>query len=409
MSNSPNQPITILLGLARENDQAIFRAATRLPNLERPLRIVGLATTSTALLDLANVKVPDIIVIDADIPELDAFAIARELIERRFYTAIVFVSDEESQEKIDEAMRVGVEEYFVRPLDAEIVAKHLIEIADIVERRRARKEFEIPGEEKLPPRYKVITLAAAKGGIGKSTIATNLSIALAQEANGKVALIDLHIGDCSVLMNVKPKLSLQQLPDDFTEVDSAFLNPYIATHESGVSVLTLATDVRAGLPSPLSFEKIARLIEALKDEHNYIVIDAPAIAYSSDIVFFTLADLIILLTVPWDVLSLRVTAALVESLRKIYELNEKMKLVVNRSQQKVTTELPDSKIEERLGMKIWERIPNATNIIITSINQGIPFIISHPDSEVSIAIRRLARKIAGLPVQPPKRKRFLLF
>ncbi|MCS7254831.1 MAG: P-loop NTPase [Armatimonadota bacterium] len=408
-SISSRPPVTILLGLVRQDDQAVFRAAVRLPNLERRLRLVGLATTANALVDLANVKAPDIIVIDADVPELDAIAVARELIERGLYSAIVFVSDEESPEKIDEAMKAGVEEYFLRPLDARAVAKHLIEIAEVVERRRARRVHEIPEEVKRPPKYQVIGLTAAKGGIGKSTIAANLSVALAQEANAKVALVDLHIGDCAVLLNVMPKLSLQQLPDDLGEIDATFLNPYVATHSSGVSVFVSATEAKLGLPMPLSLEKIEKFIEALRNEYEFVVLDAPAVAYSTDLALFALVDLVILITVPWDVLSLRVTAALVESLKRIYDLDERVRLVLNRSQQKVTTELPDGKIEERLGMRIWERIPNATNIIIASINKGEPFVISQPDSDVSKAIRRLARKIAGLPVQPEKQKRFLFF
>jgi len=399
-----------LLGLVRQDDQAVFRAAARLPNLERALRIVGLATTASGLIDLANVKVPDIVVIDADVPELDAVAVARELIDRGLSAAIILVSDEESPEKIDEAMKAGVEEYFVRPLDPQSVARQLIEIAEIVERRRARRvQQEVPREEAHPIRPRVIALTAAKGGIGKSTIATNLSIALAQEAAAKVALVDLHIGDCAVLLNAMPKLSLQQLPDDFGDVDSTFLKPYAATHESGVSVFVLATDARLGLPVPLSFEKAERFIGILKGEYDFIVIDAPAIAYSTDLVLFALADLIILITVPWDVLSLRVTAALVESLRKIYDLNGKVRLVLNRAQQKVTTELPESKIEERLGMEIWERIPNATSVVIASINKGEPFVALQPQSDVSKAVRRLARKIAGLPVQAERQKKFLFF
>jgi len=376
------------------------------------LRIVGLATTATALLDLASIKAPDIIVIDADVPELNAIAIARELIDRHSDAAIIFVSDEESPDKVDEAMRAGVEEYFVRPLDAELVAKHLIEIAEVVERRRAKKEHvtvQPIEEEGYPQKYRVIALTAAKGGVGKSTIAVNLSIALAQETKVKVALLDLHIGDCAVLLNVNPRLSLQRLPEQLSEIDTTFLRPYAATHESGVSVFASATNVSDGLPEPLSFEKIQKLVEVLKEEYDYIVLDAPAVTYSTDLSLFALADIIVVITVPWDVLSLRVTAALIEALRKIYNVNEKVRIVVNRAQQKVTTEVPDSKIEERLGMPIWEKIPNATSIIINSINSGIPFVISHPNSEVSIAVKNLARRLAGLPIQVQKQKRFLFF
>jgi len=413
MSNSHvRPPVTVLLGLVRREDQSIFKAATRLPNLERQLRIVGLATTATALLDLASIKAPDIIVIDADVPELNAIAIARELIDRHSDAAIIFVSDEESPDKVDEAMRAGVEEYFVRPLDAELVAKHLIEIAEVVERRRAKKEHvtvQPIEEEGYPQKYRVIALTAAKGGVGKSTIAVNLSIALAQETKVKVALLDLHIGDCAVLLNVNPRLSLQRLPEQLSEIDTTFLRPYAATHESGVSVFASATNVSDGLPEPLSFEKIQKLVEVLKEEYDYIVLDAPAVTYSTDLSLFALADIIVVITVPWDVLSLRVTAALIEALRKIYNVNEKVRIVVNRAQQKVTTEVPDSKIEERLGMPIWEKIPNATSIIINSINSGIPFVISHPNSEVSIAVKNLARRLAGLPIQVQKQKRFLFF
>lgn len=406
-------PVTVVLGLIRKDDQTLFQAATRVPELERPIRIVGLATAADDLLDLVHAKLPDLVIIDADAPELNAFEVARQLVDEHVDAAIIFVSDEETPEKTAEAMRVGVEEYFVRPLDAELVATHLLEIAGIVEKRRERKAREgIPEEEVEAPEevpHQVIVLTSAKGGIGKSTIAANLSIALAQEAHKKVALVDLHIGDCTVLLNVRPKLSLQELPDQWEEIDTAYLGPYGATHETGVTVFASSADVKAGLPNPLVLDKVQRLIETLRNAYEFIIVDAPVATYSTDLAMFAAADLILVVTVPWDVLSLRVTAALVESLRQVYGIDGKVRLVLNRAQRRGAMELPENKIEERLGMSIWARIPNASNVVVASINQGTPCILSQPHSEFSQAIRELARRLAGLPVEEPRKRRFLFF
>lgn len=251
---------------------------------------------------------------------------------------------------------------------------------------------------------RVIALSSGKGGIGKTTIIVNLAFALAQELRQPVAVLDLFIGDTLTLVNATAKMTLNEIPEAVREVDLELLRPYAFRHEAGVHFYTWFFAPERSLPDYIDLTRLEGVIKALRQGYPYTLVDAPVTLYVPDLELLTLMDEVIIIAVPWDLLSLRATKALALGLKR---WNIQPKLLFNRVQP--NAELTPEFVAGQLELDIWGMLPNDSKAMVRTVNAGTPVVLAEPESEIAQAIRRTARRLAGLPVEEQKRRRFLLF
>ncbi|MCX7968281.1 MAG: AAA family ATPase [Armatimonadetes bacterium] len=388
----------------------ILLAGIELTNLDSvdnlPVLVVGRIQPSDgqeALAESAVTLAPHFVFVNGDEPNFDGLALARLLREQKLSTAVVLFTDKEDEAFLRSAALAGVEDVLPKSATVEQVRQMIREVLASPRGQQWRLLI-APAPVKEKVEGKAIALSSGKGGVGKTTVIVNLAIALAEETNSPVALLDLFIGDTLALVNAAAKMTLSEIPEAVREVDLELLRPYAVRHESGVHFYTWFFSPERNLPEYIDMERLDAVLKALREGYKFILVDTPLTLYVPDLELLKLMDEVIVVAVPWDLLSLRATKALTLGMKR-WDVSPK--LLFNRVQ--ADDDLTPEFIASQLGLDVWEVIPNDSRTVVHSVNLGEPIVISRPESEIAKAIRRAARRLAGLPVEEPRRRKFLIF
>ncbi|MGQ9462736.1 MAG: AAA family ATPase [Candidatus Fervidibacter sp.] len=374
---------------------------------EIPVLIVGRITPSDgqeALAESAVTLAPHFVFVNGDDPNFDGLDLARLLREQKLSTAVVLFTEKNDDEGfLRSAALSGVEDVLPKSATVEQITQMMREVLASSRGRQWRiVSAPAPREERV--KGKVIALSSGKGGVGKTTIVVNLAIAIAEETKEPVALLDLFIGDTLALVNETARMTLSEIPEAVREVDLELLRPYAIRHQSGAHFYAWFFSPERNLPEYIDLGRLESALKALREGYRYILVDTPLTLYVPDLELLTLMDEVVIVAIPWDLLSLRATKALALGMQR---WNVTPKLLFNRVQ--ADADLTPEFIASQLGLEIWETIPNDSRSMVKSVNLGEPLVLSNPESEVAKAIRRIARRLVGLPVEEPRKRRFPFF
>ena len=161
-------------------------------------------------------------------------------------------------------LQAGVAEYLVKPLTPDLVAKAM--------NTALHGTDAAPISRKLG---KLIAFVGARGGVGTSTIAVNLSWYFANRHGRRVALLDfdLHSGVCNLMLNLPPSNGLRDALENPLRVDSLFLERTMTLHGERLFVLGSQEPLEQELRFPA--RAVDKLIEVLREQFHYVVVDLP--------------------------------------------------------------------------------------------------------------------------------------
>lgn len=237
----------------------------------------------------------------------------------------------------------------------------------------------------------VISVFCPKGGVGKTTMAVNLALALANGGARQVCLVDLDLafGDVAITMQLFPSHSIEHAIGTEDTLDYGGLDGLLTRHDSGLMVLAAPSlpDARDRV-SPLL---VQRIIQTLKEKYDYVVIDtAPAFDEATLTALDETDELIMVATL--DVPTLKNVKVALETLDMLGVTRDHRHLLLNRADDEVG--INAEKVEAILGMPISARV--ATSIdVAAATNAGRPILLSSPDHSSSRAVRGLATRVAG--------------
>lgn len=372
-----------------------------------PILVVGRIQPSDgqeALLESAIALAPHFVFVNGDEPNFNGLALARTLREHKLPTTVILFTEKyQDKNLLKDASLAGVEEVLPKLATTEQV-QHVIEevLSSPKGQQWKLRAKPTPIEKKV--KGKTIAMSSGKGGVGKTTLIVNLAIAMAEETKEPVALLDLFIGDTLALVNMAARLTLSEIPSAVKEIDMELLRPYAVRHESGIHFYSWFFSPERNLPEYIDIERLEAVLHAFKQGYSFVLVDTPLTLYVPDLELMRLMDEVLVIAVPWDLLSLRATKALMLGLQR---WGVKPKLLFNRVQ--ANSELTPEFIASQLGLEVFDIIPNDSRTMVHSVNAGEPVVISNPDNEVAKALRRIARKLAGLSVEEPPKRKFLFF
>lgn len=236
-----------------------------------------------------------------------------------------------------------------------------------------------------PTQNQVIAVAGLKGGVGRSTIALNLAIALKQAKSSDVILVEAHHGlsDISVMTSLHPNRTLAHIASA-SHIDRDIVAGSLHTHSSGIKML-MAPTVTNDLVE-LSLESWHQLLQELTELAPTVVVDTSADPNGLLSEVLTFASDMIIVAEP-HMTSVNGAHGLLQSLRE-EKVRTDAHLVVNRSGLAGSINTPA--ICKRLELPILAELPDDTSLVTYAINRGVPIISSHPRSAMSRSFVKMA-------------------
>lgn len=293
---------------------------------------------------------------------------------------VLALSDNPSVELIIEVMRAGAKEFVPVPIIKneffEAIKKLVTEMNDPVKKNKC----------------KIISVFSNKGGIGKTSLATNLALELAKITKENIALIDLNfqMGDITTFLDLKPSFNISYMLENLDKINETFLLSTLERYKS-TSLYVLADPPYFKQADNIQPRQITRLFDTLKETFSYIIVDAEASFDGKNIAALDNSDLIMLVTVA-NLPALRNTQRCLELFEKLGYDKEKIKIVVNRYME--NDEIKEVDIEKVLSKDIYWKIPNNYFAIMSAINKGIPVSDVNDTTNVSQSYKKLAQQIS---------------
>ena len=235
---------------------------------------------------------------------------------------------------------------------------------------------------------------APKGGLGKTTLAFNLAVAMAQLPGLRVALVDgsLQFGDVRALLRVPDSApSMLQLPTD--RVSEADLEQVVWRDPSGIDILLAPP--RIEMAEMVTVRDMEKTLSLLKRVYNVVVIDTPTVVTDMVLAYFDASDVIIgLVTADWT--AVRNTRLMAQTFDAIGYPMERVCYVLNRAG--APGGIDPRVVVEQLGRIPDFTLPSDGRLVVDANNQGVPFVLVEPRAQVSLDVVRIATALTSRPM-----------
>jgi pilus assembly protein CpaE len=373
---------------------------TKLLGFENDMIVSGSVGSGEEALKLVTEKPVDVLLLDINMPGMDGIATAEQLSVKAPTASIIMMSVQGEPDYLRRAMLAGAREFLVKPFSSDELAASIRQ----VHQRERQKLDRVAGALPAPPGTahaepsrrgpgQVVTFFAPKGGVGRTTLAVNFAVAAKAELDKKVVLVDggLQFGDVGVLLNLNPKnQSIADVARELVGGDTETLESTLVDHSSGIRVLMAP-------PSPemaelVTADHVTRIIAALRQTYDLVVIDATSLLQDITLAFFDLSDVIL------TVLTLEITN--IKNIRQFLALadqlgysDDKVQLVLNRADSGYGIRLQD--VESSIGRKITHSIVSDGRTVVFALNRGVPFVVAARQSRVSEDVVQMARSVLG--------------
>lgn len=377
----------------------------KLLHFERDIQVIGTAANGREAIAKSSSMNPDVVLMDINLRDMDGLK-ATEMITRQTECCVVMMSVQSEPEYLTRAMMVGARGYLIKPFTSDdlINTVRTAAAATAAAPRRAAAAAPPPGPAAAAASQalrKIIAIFSPKGGVGRSVIAANLAVALKRESNARVVLVDAHLqaGDQHVLLNINSPNSIDDLREAGS-LDQEIINGAVAIHESsGVGVLRAPVALESA--ELFTSDAMKAILVELREHFDYLIIDTDTSFSEANLTVLEMADQILLVTT-LEVTTINRVSQFFEVMERLGYARSKVKLVCNRVDSLFG--IQPRHVETRLHQHFLSQIPDDPRLVVTSVNRGVPFIISHRNAPISRAIQVLAQRVVSMATQPENAK-----
>jgi pilus assembly protein CpaE len=282
------------------------------------------------------------------------------------------------------SMHAGAREFFTMPFERGQVAKALQWLAT--------HRGQTPAANK--PDGRLLVFFGSKGGAGVTTLATNFAVALAEQGGQSTLLIDLNLrlGDAANNLGIRAPYSTADAFENSAHLNAAMLSRLVATHPSGLSVLSAPSDLLPAQPSPSA---ISKLMAVARQAFHYVVVDAGK-----------KIDLSELNLLEPNSTSYLVTQVGIPELRNANRLigqfagdrsQTTLEVIINRYEPHFLG-LTEEHLTKALTRKANWKVPNDFKAVQRMLSTANPLV--YQDLPIARAVREIARSVCGVAYTP---------
>lgn len=235
---------------------------------------------------------------------------------------------------------------------------------------------------------RVTTVFSAKGGCGKTTMATNIAVLLAAGGRERVCLIDLDLafGDVAIALQLMPGRTVVDAVAMAGSMDEQGVASLITPHSPGLD--TLCAPLEPGEADRIPVTVVSELIQVLRGMYDHVVIDTPPAFTEHVLASFDVSDSFVLLAT-LDIPALKNLRLTLDMLSLLGYSRENWLIVLNRADSKVGLSVSD--VEQSLKTPIAAQVPSS-RAVSASINKGVPIVLEESNHPVSVAMRTLVEQ-----------------
>lgn len=359
----------------------------QLLSFEKRIDVIGEAENGEDAICLAIESRPDVILMDINMPVIDGIKATEEITLNVPEATVIIMSVQGEKEYVRKAMAAGARDFLCKPFNVDELCDAVTR-AYITETKR-RELVSVPKyQEEI--RSRVITVFSTKGGVGKTTIASNLAVALARTTKKKVALVDLDLqfGDIAIMLNVSVKNTISDLVKEFGQLDRSLLEEYLVTHFSGVKVLP--APIKPEYAEYITSSHVERIINTLRETYHYIIIDSSANFHESVLTALDMSDRILLVST-LDLPTIKNIKAGLDVMETLHYASEKIHIILNKASEQYGIKYKD--FESTLCKQIWSYVPEDSQTVVTSANKGFPFVMTRTETKVARSVMEIGENL----------------
>ena len=290
-------------------------------------------------------------------------------------------------------LEAGADDVIARPFDAREVEARVEALLLRFQRSKDMAPVISADGLTLARARRVVAVYSPKGGVGTTTIATNIAITAAQRRPDRVVLVDLDLqfGAVATHLNLEAKQTLADIVRDESALrEPELLRTYAMRHDSGLHVIAAPT--APGSADDITPTHIATLIAALLEGYESVVIDAGSVLDEKALTVFEAAETIVLPVYP-EIPALKAMHGLLDYLNEAGSLGSKATFVLNNLFARDILKRRD--IEAALGTTISLDLPYDPFLYLKAVNEGVPVVLGAPRSLAAENLVKLCTSAFG--------------
>lgn len=365
---------------------------------EKDIEVIAKASNGREAVAMAKQYKPDVVLMDINMPDMDGIAATEAIMTQDPGIQVIIMSVQGETDYLRRAMLAGAREFLTKPISADDLYKSIRHVHRLASTRPVARAAG-PGQPDQSggggggEQGQIIAVFSPKGGVGTSSIAANLAVAIRQMSNKKVALFDGNVifGDQSVILNLISNKTIIDLANRVDDMDADLLNDVLATHTSQVKVLLAPPDPQRG--ELVTSDHIRAILELMRREYDYVIVDTDSSFDDRTLAMLDMANRIVTL-MTLEMPCIRNIKLFLEVADMLGYPPEKIMLVLNKADPRLGIRV--SNVEENIQRKVAVQIGNAVQDVTLSVNQGVPLVISKPTHQTAKDIFNLARELTSV-------------
>ena len=412
MSNDELIKVLIVDDIAETREN--FR---KLLQFEADFEVVGAARNGQEGIELAKELQPDVILMDINMPDIDGITATETIRGEVPFSQIVIITVQDDPNYMRRAMLAGARDFLTKPPSVDEMIGAIRRAGELAheERSKSKTAYPVkPGNGSMPAGVlksgKIISVFSPKGGVGTTTLAVNLAVALQREET-PVVLVDgdMEFGDVTVFLNQKAKNSIVDLAPRADELDFDVIEEVTMLHqESGIKFL--AAPSRPEFAESVTGDQFAQVLDFLRNFFSYVLVDCSSSLTDVTLATIDTSDLIILMTTQ-EIPAIKDSRLFLDLLQPLKINRDRLLFVMNKYDKRIG--IKPEKISENFKQDLKVVIPFEEKVVLPSINRGVPFMLGVKSKSITrsylslteIVRKRLTEDKEKKAVEIPKKMR----
>lgn len=355
--------------------------------------LVDLLSKSDRLAREIHSAEPDIILIDHTLGGQSTMDIIDDIALQFPDVAVITILPTEDPLRAQQVMLAGARAFLVQPFSQVNLLSTLRRVRDLEQRRIQTYAQTATNVKETGRPVKTLAVFSPRGGVGVTTVAINLALAIFEQTGRRTLLMDgkLFFGHVDVMLNIRAQNTLADLIPHANHLDPNLIGEVVIPHSSGLHVLLAPRNLQVA--QGIRADDLFNVYSAVQNQYEFIVIDAGSNLNENTVTLLDASDRILVVTNP-EMASLHDTSLFIQLGRTLAYPQEKMLVLLNRTD--IGGGVKPKDIETALHHMVFAQIPDDGANVLRSMNRGIPVTLGYPRSQVKKAFKNLATAVLNM-------------